>query len=147
MSPVLYTPDGAVAVPSEQAALLASVSPRLSLQWHAGCRCFVVALAWSPDDPRHEQDPAAREEGRAWSIECMIPPDVRVDEMASWALRKMQRTDGEGRRMADAYFAASMVHNETHGQRIGEQVLDEVLETVDVDAPTIQPGRRRTRVR
>lgn len=146
MDGVLYTPDGAVIPPSDQVQLLADVDQRLSLKWHDGLRCFVVALTWAPDDERRRIDRWAVETGHDWSIECIVPPTVRLDEMASWAMRQMARGGSEGARMVGEYHRRVEQANKARQREIGDAVRDDVLSTVQVDAPTVNVGKRRTRV-
>jgi hypothetical protein len=144
---ILYTADGAVAVPPSQAALLTDVSPRLALRWHVGVGSFYVGLQWSPDDERHAKDPSARAEERDWSIECFIPSDVRLEDMASWALRRMARGGSDAAGMVEDHARRVSMLNEARPNEIADTVLHEVQDSVRVDAPSQSMGKRRTRVR
>jgi hypothetical protein len=146
VSVVLYTPGGAVIPPRDQVDALAAIDPRLVLRFHEGLSCFVVALLWAADDPRRGADAWAVETGHDWSIECQIPPNVPLEEMASWALRKMERGGGAGAAMVAAHHAAIERANAAQTVAIADGVLHDVLDTVNVDAPTVNVGRRRTRV-
>jgi hypothetical protein len=146
VSTVLYTPDGAVIPPRDQVDLLEAIDRRLGLQFHAGLSCFVVALRWAQDDPRRGADAWAVETGHDWSIEVQIPPNVPLDEMASWALRKMSRGGSEGAGLVEANQRRVERANAARLTTIADGVRDEAL-SVDVTGPTIQPGKRRTRVK
>lgn len=146
MTGVLYTPDGAVIPPSDQVDLLQAVSPRLSLQYHVGLNAFVIALAWADDDPRRAMDREAVETGHAWSIEAVIPPTVPLDQMGSWALSRMERGGETAQRMVSDYHRRIEMANAARATEIGESVRNEVFETVNIEAPTIDVGRRRTKV-
>ena len=145
MSVVLYTPDGAVIPPRDQVELLTNIDSRLCLQWHDGLSCFVVALKWAADDPRRGSDAWAVETGHDWSIECQIPPNVPLEELASWAVRKMERGGSEGARMVAEHHMRISMANVARANEIADAVRDDVLENVRVDAPRVSVGRRRTK--
>lgn len=143
---MLYSADGSVLVPSDQQAQLQSVDPRLSFKFHLGMQAFVVALQWASDDERHAVDPSARALGNDWSIEACVPAHIPLEQLAGWAMAQMARGGETAARMVGEYQRRVERQNDAQTTAIGEAVRNDVFDTVRADRPTVDVGKRRTKV-